>query len=107
MKPAFISVRNSQYIEIERPGVFRDRAWIKDHERHIEKLTPSTRRRLFRVISKVEWSAEERESWYESGYGYDFDETVHFSHPCDGEDKQRWLQWIIAEDMVGETGQGK
>ena len=106
MKPTSIIITNNQQIKIERDYMRGSEGWILT-ERDLSKITQSSQRRLFKAVSRVEWSASESESWYESGFGYDYDQHVTFNYPCKGKDQSRWLQYIVAADMIGQAGQGK
>jgi hypothetical protein len=51
-----------------------------------DALTDASRKRLTAVFSRTEWKREEKETWYEFGYGYDFDGCYVFSPVAEGGD---------------------
>jgi hypothetical protein len=105
IKPTTITITNLHTLELWRGYHRYSEGWVSQ-ERNLDRLTPSSRRRLFRVISRYQWSAEQHEFWRERGYGPDCAESITFTYPPRDVDKSRWLQYIIAEELVGSTGQG-
>lgn len=49
-----------------------------EYEIDPNKLTQSTLKRLWAYVLVNEWTVQENESWFESGYGYDVYEETYF-----------------------------
>lgn len=96
-KPTEIKITDGNRLSIYRPH--HDGSWVKGAYR-LEKLTPSTLRRLAAVLSTAKWSHHTTESWYESGYGYDYYENDWFDLDPNTQHEQFLAMWL--ESMIPE-----
>lgn len=108
MKPTTIFIHEDDSIEIDRERKDKG-AFIKRYARDFKNITPSSQRRLTRVLATVEWSRSESESWFESGFGYGYCTTTYCTYPplpCEPLiDLANWIAYIVGIEAL--PGQGR